>query len=50
MEKMDAILDWKMRLSSVPSDWVWAVQTEGLRASEMLEAKSWHAAISFYNL
>lgn len=32
MEKTDDILDWKMRLSSVPSNWAWAVQTEGLGA------------------
>lgn len=50
MEKTDAILDWKMRLSSVPSSWAWAVQTEGLGASGMLAVKGWHAATSFYNL
>ena len=29
MERADAILDWKMRLSTVPSNWVWVVQQEG---------------------
>lgn len=50
MEKTDAILDWKMRLSTVPSNWVWVVQPEGLGASGMLAVKRWHAAKCFYSL
>lgn len=50
MGQIDAILGWKMRLSTISSNWLWAAQPEGLEASGMLAVRRWYAATSFYDL